>query len=426
MSKREHHQLIAGLDIGSSAVRLAVGQLVIRPGESEMRPELQILGAAEAVSAGVHKGTISSIEDVVSSVSACLERAERMVGVPVESAVVGVSGLHILTQSSKGVVAVSKVDNEITSDDVERAVEASRTIATPLNYEVLHVLPKRFTIDGQGNIKDPVGMTGIRLEVDSHIILGSSAQIKNLTKAVYRTGLAISDLVLGILATSEVVITERQKDIGVLVVNIGATTTSLAVFEEGEVLHLAMLPVGSEHITNDVAIGLRIPLDIAETIKIEYGDCTPGNFSKREEVDLFEIGAPDHEIVKRQYVSEIVEARVEEILHKIDQELTRIKRSGLLPAGVVFTGGGSKLPGLLELAKKVLRLPAILGYPLSVTSVSDKVNDLGFSAAVGLVQWGSELNRTGSFANTHPGFGVFKRVSSASAQLRKWVKALIP
>lgn len=422
--RKDLQPLIAGLDIGSSAIRLAIGQMANR-GDGEENSELQILGAASVPSAGVHKGVINSIEDVVSSVSACLESAERMVGVPIDTAWVGISGLHIISQHSKGVVAVSKVDNEISAEDVHRAIEASRAIATPLNYEVLHVLPKYFTIDGQSNVKDPVGMTGIRLEVESQIILGSSSQIKNLTKAVYRTGLNIEDLVLGILAAAEAVITPRQKEIGVMVVNIGVSTTSLVVFEEGEIIHTAILPIGSEHITNDVAIGLRTSIDIAEAVKIEYGDCTPGQISKREEIDLSAFGAPDHEMVKKQYVSEIIEARMEEILQKIDGELNRIKRSALLPSGVVFTGGGAKLAGLTELAKKQLRLPAVLGYPLGIISATDKVNDLSFSTAVGLVKWGSMMQEENWNDSSKKGWG-FGGVGKAGSQLRKWVKALIP
>lgn len=421
--RKDAGNLITGLDIGTSAIRMVVGQVAERlAGERE--GELQILGAASVPSAGVHKGVISSIEDVVSSISACLEQTERTVGVPLSSAYVGISGLHILSQASKGVVAVSKVDNEITDEDVARAIEASRAIATPLNFEVLHVLPKNFSIDGQNRIKDPVGMTGIRLEVDSQIILGSASQIKNLTKAVYRTGLNIDDLVLGILATAEAVVTSRQKDVGVLVVNIGVSTTSLVVYEEGEIIHTAILPIGSEHITNDIAIGLRTSIDIAEAVKLEHGDCTPGQVSKREEIDLGELGAPSHEMVKKQYLSEIIEARVEEILQKIDQELHRIKRSALLPSGVIFTGGGAKLPGIVELGKKNLRLPAILGFPLNVMSATDRVNDLSFSTAVGLVKWGAAANVVSGSSNKVG--GGMRRVNQAGNQIKKWIKTLIP
>ncbi len=415
--KNGQGNLIGGLDIGSNSVRMAVGQLIGKEGGSD---ELQILGAAEFSSEGVQKGVVSSIEDVVSSISACLERVERMVGVPIDSVWVGISGLHILSQTSKGVVAVSKANSEITEEDVSRAIEAARSIATPLNYEVLHVLPRHYTVDGQTGIKDPTSMTGVRLEVDTQIILGSSSQIKNLTKAVYRAGLDIEDLVLFILATSEIVVTKRQKELGVMVVNLGGSTTGMAVFEEGELIHTSIMPIGSQNVTNDIAMGLRISVDLAERVKIEYGDCKPDLTSKKDEIDLFDLGALEHEILKKKFLGEIISARMEEILQKVDDELRKIQRSGLLPAGVVFTGAGSKLPGLVELAKKVLRLPANLGYPLNVVSVTDKVNDLGFATAVGLVKWGSEMQ------GTHDHKSGSKNISAVSRQLKKWLKALIP
>ncbi|HSR89496.1 MAG TPA: cell division protein FtsA [Candidatus Udaeobacter sp.] len=416
--KNGQGNLISGLDIGSNSVRIVVGQLQEKENGSS---ELQILGAAEFSSEGVQKGVVSSIEDVVSSISACLERVERMVGAPVDSVWVGISGVNILSQNSKGVVAVSKANSEITEEDVNRAVEAARSIATPLNYEVLHVLPRHYTVDGQVGIKDPVSMTGMRLEVDTQIILGSSSQIKNLTKAVYRAGLDIEDLVLFILATAEVAVTKRQKELGVMVVNLGGSTTGMAVFEEGELLHTAILPIGSQNITNDIAMGLRVPPEeIAERIKIEYGDCHPDLISKKDEIDLFDVGSADHQMVKKKFLNEIISARVEEILQKVDDELRKIQRSGLLPAGVVFTGAGAKIPGLVDLAKKVLRLPASLGYPLNVVSVTDKVNDLGFATAVGLVKWGSEMQGF----HEHKSSG--KNISAVSGQVKKWLKTLIP
>jgi len=418
--KRKSGNLIAALDIGSRNVRMAVGQII----SSDMSGnELQILGAVDCVSEGVSKGKINSIEDVVSSISAALERAERMVGTPVDSVWVGVSGLQIILQSSKGVVAVSKANNEITEEDVSRALEAARSIATPLNYEVLHVLPRNYGVDGQVAIKDPVGMTGIRLEVDSSIILGASAQIKNLTKAVYRSGLEIDDLVLSVLATSEAVLTRRQKELGVAVVDIGATTTSIIVFEDGEMIHTAVLPLGSESITNDLAIGLRTSVDIADMTKIEYGHCLPEASDRRIQVDLQDAGASSSELVKQRYINEIINARVEEILQKVDDELRSVQRSGLLPAGVVFTGGGSKLPGMVECAKKVLRLPATLGYPLNIVSVTEKVNDLGYATVLGLVKWGSLMDEMGASGSS---VNVLKSFGKAGGQLKKWFKVLVP
>ena len=421
--RKPHEHLIAGLDIGSTTTRLVVGQLVDRGG-GEGR-ELQILGASEAPTQGVFKGAVTSIEEVVSSISSCLEQAERMSGLPVDAAWVGVSGSHIMTQASKGVIAVANPDSEITEDDVSRAVEASRSVAAPLNYEVLHVLPRIFSIDGQGGVKDPVGMSGIRLEVDTQIILASAPQIKNLTKAIYRTGLEIEDLVYTVLATAEGVITNRQRELGVAVVTIGSSTTSIGIFEEGDLLHTAVLPIGSEHITNDIAIGLRTSIDVAEAVKLQYVDCSPATINKNEEFDLYDAGSPDHEMVKKHYLYEIVHARVEEILKKIDREFAVVKRSGMLPAGVVFTGGGVKLPGFAEVAKRILRLPATLGYSLQVLSVTDKVNDVGFATAVGLVKWGSVMGGTKSSGGRKGGAG-FGKLGGVADQMKKWFKALIP
>ncbi|MBU1613509.1 cell division protein FtsA [Patescibacteria group bacterium] len=419
---RGYNNLIAGLDIGSSMVRIAVGHFVAESNDGGM--ELQIIGAAEVPAEGMHKGMISNIEDVVSSISACLEKTERVVGVPIEKVWLGVSGMHIVSQTSKGVVAVSRADNEITRDDVIRATEAAKAISAPLNYEVLHVLPKSFNVDGQAGIKDPEHMTGIRLEVDTQIILGLSSQIKNLTKSVYRSGLDIEDVVLSVLATSEAVLTSKQKELGVAVVNLGGTTTSVAVFEEGNLIHTAILPIGSAHVTNDVAIGLRTLIDIAEKVKVQYGSCLPEIVSKKDEIDLYDLGSPTHDIVKRQYLSEIIQARAEEILAKIDDELKKIQRSGLLPAGVVFTGGGAKLPGLIELAKRNLRLPAVLGFSLDTMSVTEKVNDLGFSTAIGLVKWGSNNLYRASMKST-VSTGI-KGAGKLWGKIKKSFESLIP
>lgn len=408
--------LIAGLDIGSTSIRLAIGQSV---GDQE---KIHIIGSAEVPAEGISKGIISSIEDAVSSISACLEKAERMVGVPVSSAWVGICGGHIISQESKGVVAVARSDNEISEDDIERSIEAARTVATPPNYEILHVIPKSFSVDGQIGIRDPLGMTGVRVEVETQIIQGLSSQIKNLTKAVYRTGINIEDLVLSILATSEAVLTNRQKELGVAVVNIGGSTTSLAVFEEGDILHTKVLPVGSDHITSDIAIGLRISIDTAEKIKLEYGSALAAGVSKRDEVDIGSLEGKESNFVSRKYVTEITEARVEEIFDKVDDELKNIDKSGKLPAGIVLTGGGAKLDGLAEAAKKQLRLPASMGKPSMVTSAIDKINDPAFSTAIGLVVWGSQL--AGQRHNSALGkiFGRLPDFRKITSQVKKIFK----
>lgn len=410
--------IITGLDIGSTTIRIAVGQL--NPHDHK----IHVLGAAEHSAEGISKGAINSIEDAVSSISGALEKVERMTGVPVEHAYIGINGSHITSQESHGVIAVSKADGEIREEDVERVIEAAQAVATPPNYEILHVIPRSFTVDNQKGIKDPIGMTGIRLEVDAQIIQGLSAQIKNLTKCIYRTSIDIDDVVLGILASAEAVVTKRQKDLGVALLNIGGTTTSLLVFEEGDVLHTAILPVGAGHITNDIAIGLRTSIDLAEKVKIEFGSALPEEINKRDDINLSEIDSREEGIVSRKHVAEIIEARCEEIFKMADKELQKIDRSGLLPAGIILTGGGAKLSGLVEVAKREFKLPAALGYPLDLGPTAvDKVNDLNFSTAIGLLYWGagSMEKPTGPKQRLQiPG------VDEVSSKMKKWFKSLIP
>src|SRR3989338_2282320 len=303
-------EIYTGLDVGSHAVRVAVGKLVPTPNG---RNQMHIIGAVEVPSSGVSRGTITDIENAVSSVSKAIEQAERLTGLPLNSAWVGISGSHMMSQESRGVIGVARSDGEIREEDVERAIEAARTVATPTNYEIIHVIPKSFIVDGQRGIKDPVGMNCIRLEVDALIIQGLGSQIKNMTKAVYRTGLDIEDLVFSILATAESVISERQKELGVCVVNIGASTTSLVVFEEGDILHTAVLPIGSDHITSDIAIGLRTSIDVAEQMKLRHATCLPDEVGKKDDINLAELGAAEEEWVGRKFVAEITEARVSEI-----------------------------------------------------------------------------------------------------------------
>ncbi len=386
MTAQQEPQLIAGLDVGSSAIRIAIGQV----GQAQSEA-LHIIGIAEVPATGISKGVISSIEDAVSSISSCLEKAERMVGVGVTSVWLGISGSHIMSQESKGVIAVARSDGEITEDDIERSIEAARTVATPPNYEILHVIPKSFSVDGQLGIKDPIGMTGVRVEVDTQIIQGLSSQIKNLTKAVYRARVDINDLVLSILATAESVLSPRQKDLGVVVLNMGAATTTMVVFEEGEILHTAVIPIGSDHITSDIAIGLRTSIDAAERIKLEEGAALAADINKRDEIDIGGLEGGESNYISKKYIAEIIEARVEEIFEKVDYELKKVDRSGKLPAGVVLTGGGAQLPELVPSAKKYLRLPARLGNAQNISTAIDKALDPAFTTAIGLVQWGMHM-----------------------------------
>lgn len=410
--------IIAGLDIGSSNIRLVA---------LSRGPEggLQIIGAAEKSSEGVAKGMISNIEDAVSSISEVLEQAERMIGLPIDTAIVGISGIHIKTLESTGVVAVAKADKEIMEEDVERAIEAAQAVATPPNYEILHVIPKDFSVDNQTGIKDPVGMTGVRLEVHTQIIMGLSSQIKNLTKCVYRTGVDVADLVFGILACAESTLTKKQKELGVALVNIGSQTTSVAVFEEGDILYTAVLPIGSNHITADLAIGLRTSVETAEAIKIEVSRAGAQEVNKRDEIDLAKYSTTEKErtMVSERHVSEIVQARLEEIFNLVDKELKKINRSGMLPAGIILTGGGAKLPGLIELAKNKFKLPVFLGLPLGVEeSPIDKINDPVYTTALGLALWGSQ-NESKTRRMQLPSFSSIDQVVG---KMKEWFKSLLP
>ncbi len=422
MGRNAGEDIIAGLDLGSTAIRMVVGQMLEQGGSEG----LHILGMVEVPSEGIHKGVITSIEDAVSSTSACLEKIERAVGLPIEHVWVGVNGHHVLTDISQGVVAISHPNGEITEDDVERVVDAARTVATPMNYEILHVIPRYFSVDGGSPVKDPVSMSGVRLEVDTHIIQGSSGHIKNLTKTVYRTGSDIDDLVLSILAASEVVVSERARDMGCVIIDIGGSTTSMIVIEDGDVIHTAFIPIGSEHITQDIAIGLKTSIDVAERLKIFGGTCVTKGLTKRDVMNLSEFGAQADEEISRKLLAQIIEARVEEILEKVGAELKSVGRAGVLPAGAVFVGGGSKLHGLIDLAKRELRLPAALGYPLNITSVTEKINDVSFATAIGLVKWGADIQADMPSGKWHTIMSQLNASKTVATNVRKWMKSLLP
>jgi cell division protein FtsA len=390
-------RIIAGLDLGTSEIRLVIGQYV----NGEEGEKLQVVGAVTVPSEGINRGVINSIEDATSSISACLEKCERLVGVSVGDVWIGINGPNLRCERSRGVVAVGRSDSEINNDDVNRAIEAAQALSVPQNYDILHVVPVRFTVDNQEYVKNPVGMTGIRLEVETLIIQNLSSQIKNLSKAIDRAGLNIEDLVFSPLAAATAVLANEQKELGVALVNIGASTTSIAVFEEGELMHTAVLPIGSGHITADIAIGLRCPITLAEKIKIKHGSALSAQFTKKDEIDISDLiseGNLDDEtsVISQKYVSEIIEARVEEICTKINDELNKIDRSGMLPAGIVLIGGGARLANLIDIAKKNLRLPVSLGNNKNVATVIDKVSEPQYLTALGLISWGEQSSNGGN------------------------------
>lgn len=411
-------QIFVGLDIGSSMIRVVVGKQ-----ESELGTP-SIIGVGEAQSLGIRRGVIVDIDEAVSSISEALEKAERMTGLTIDHAVVSVGGAQITSQESHGVVAVARADGEITENDVVRVVDASQAISIPANREIIHVIPKTFTVDGQAGIKDPVGMSGIRLEVDTQIIQASVPFIKNLTKCILQAGLEIDDLVLAPLAASTAVLTKKQKELGVVLVELGGGTTGMVVFEEGDLLKTTILPVGSMHITNDLAIGLRTSVDTAEKVKLQFATAEAKEVKRDVEIDLSKIDKQEEGKVSSKHIAEIVEARLEEIFDIVNKELKHIGRDGQLPAGAVLTGGGAKLPGVLDLAKKQLRLPVALGVPGSVTTVIDRVNDPSFATAVGLVLWGHEFLLGSS--RTVNKFAKKVLENDTVDKLRKWFKSFLP
>jgi cell division protein FtsA len=387
----DKRKIITGVDLGSSSIRMAAGQ---------MRSDgvIDIIGIAEANSEGISKGEVTNIEDAVSSISACLEKLEEIIGLAIKDVFAGISGTHIVSQESKGVVSVSRPDGEVKPEDVVRVCGAAQTAAAPANYDILHILPRSFAIDNQPGIVDPVGMTGTRLEVDAQVILGLNNQVKTLKKCFNRVGVRLNELVVNPLATAEIVLDKKQKELGVLLVNLGNTTTNMAVFEEGKILSVKVLPYASRYITTDLAIGLRVPINLAEEIKINYGTALPLSLVKPEKINFNEIDQREKGSATKKDVSKIVRNRCEKIFKLVNEELVHIDRQGKLPGGVVLAGAGSKLEGLTEIAKDVFKVPSALASPRGFVSENERAFDIDFATAVGLVIWGErrfESNKGG-------------------------------
>jgi len=408
-------RVIASLDIGSSKIRTVVGNL------EEKAQVPNIIGVGIANSTGMRKGAIIDVEETINSISSSLEDAERMAGEPINHVFLGIGGTHIESINSKGVIAVSHAGNEITEDDVDRVLEAAQAVSIPGNRRILRIIPKSFTVDEQKGIKYPVGMTGIRLEVDAHIITGLVPAVKNIEKCVLQAGVDIDDIIPSCLASAEAVLSKRQKELGVVVVDIGSGGTSICVFEEGTTLHTAVLPVGGENVTNDIAIGLRTSIDTAEKIKIEYGTCLPSDVSEREVIDLSLMSKIDTQKVSKKMMAEIIEARYHEIFILVKDELAKIHRDGMLPAGVVLTGASVKMPGTIDLARETLNLPVQIGFPQNFDGVVDKIDDPAYATAIGLILWGSRLeNRTYGFSLKGLNF------RKAAGGMKDWFKGLFP
>lgn len=413
--------IFAGIDIGSSNIRT----IITRGSHNE---SLRVMGIGTVPSLGIRRGVVIDPEEAAKTISESAEKSERMAGVSVKKAAVSVGGIEISFQYAKGVVAVGRADGEVTENDIQRVLEEVQKTPLPLNREIIHIVPRGYRLDDQENIKDPMGMKGVRLEVDALLIEGTSSQLRNIAKCAEQADIEIDDIVLEPLAAAKAVLGKKQKELGVVAVNIGGGTTSLAVFEEGELLHTAILPVGAAHITNDIAIGLRTSIETAEKIKLEYGCSVPEEISKKEEIDLAQIDSREEGTVSRHHVAEIIEARLEEIFRLVNKELQSIKRAKLLPAGAVLTGGGAKLPYAVDIAKKILGLPSQVGYPANLGGMFNEVDDPAFATAVGLVLWMQEKESVSR--GILSGVKVIDNISRGAGytldKMRRWLGKFLP
>ena len=381
MSRRKR---LVGLDLGTSKVAAVIA-------EADEHGQITVEGVGEVPAEGLRRGVVVNIEKTVHAIQGAMVAAERMAGVRGESVVVSLAGPHISSQTSRGVVAVSRPDREIAEDDVERVVEASRAISVPSDRQVIHVLPRTFTVDGQEGVKDAIGMTGHRLEVETHIVTGSQTSVQNVIKCVHQSGFDVDDVVGQGLASGEGVLTPNEVDLGVVLIDIGAGTTDVVVYNEGSALHLAVLPVGGNHVTNDIAIGLRTTLVEAEQLKLNYGHTLPEVIPAEERIDVRQVGGDRLRQTPRRLLAEIIGARVREIFQLAREEVRRSGYDGLLPAGVVVTGGGARLMGTTDAAQAVFDSAVRLGLPTGVGGLADRVAGPSYAVAVGLVKWGARM-----------------------------------
>lgn len=363
-----------GLDIGTTAVRCVVGEMAADAAAPS------IIGFSEAENSGMRKGNVAHVEEVAEAVIKAIGEAERISGREIRRATVNINGAHIEGLNSKGVIAISSPDRQIGQEDRMRVEEAATIVQLPPNKDIIQVFAKNYRLDGQENIKDPVGMHGVRLEVDTHIVVASSPALKSLEQVLQKAELKATHHTVTSLAAAEALLNRKQKESGVAVLDIGAATTNIVVIEDGEVEHIAVLPMGGNHITNDLAIGLKTDLDVAELVKIKHASLAKGTTGETSFVKNNEEFRFDRATMKM-----IAQARVEELFEFVDKELKKIHRSRKLPGGIVLTGGTAKLPGIAEVAKEVFELPARVGSWKHITKVVDGLDEHRFAPAVGLM-----------------------------------------
>lgn len=412
------HRTIVGIDVGTTKVCTIVGQVYDNG-------RVNVLGVGLTPSKGLDKGVVVNIDDAVNAIATSIEKAERLSGYRISAAFVGIAGRHIQSLNSRGVVAVARSDHEITRHDVARAVEAAQAVAIPTQREVIHVIPRAYVVDGNEGIRDPIGMSGFRLEVETHIITGEVMAIQNLIKSVQKTGVEIDDLVLQPLAAGEAVLSADDKDRGVVLVDIGGGTTDIAVFAQGGIWHTSVIPVGGNHFTNDIVIVQQTPHNTAEYLKLKYGAAIAEETGESDVIEAEGFAPGERQRISRYMLNQVLQARAEELTELIYNEIRRSGYEGLLPAGIVLTGGTAQLPRLDELMRDMLGIPVRIGTPTDLTGLADTLNSPTYATAVGLLRWGmrhgmSSLHSSGGAPSDHGGW------VSTYERFKRWLKEFLP
>lgn len=401
---------IAGIDIGTTKICTLVGEV-------DDEGLLRIVGVGITPSQGLRKGVVVNVSQAAEAIATSVEKAERISGYEIERAYVSIAGAHISSTNSRGVVAISHGHRGISEDDVNRALDAAQAIAIPYNREVIHIVPRGYTVDGQDGVREPLGMHGYRLEVETHIVTGAATSIQNLVKCVEGLDIAIEQLVLSPLASGEAVLTDTEREMGVVLADIGGGTTDIAIFIEGSVWHTTILAVGGNHLTNDIAVGLRAPFTTAEELKKRYGHAYPPGLAVDEMLDVAAFGENARQTVSRQFLAQVIEARMGEIFDLVMQEVKRSGYDGLLPAGVVLCGGTAELAGITELGREALGLPVRVGAPHDLQGLVDVLSSPAYATSVGLLLWG--LRQTTTTRPRTRGVPVYRR-------LAQWFRAFLP
>jgi cell division protein FtsA len=402
----EREAVLVAIDVGTSKVCALIGE-VSRDGR------LTIMGHGTVPASGLKKGVVVNIDQTVRSIADSVERAERLSGWKIDRAFVAVGGNHVTSQNSSGQVAVTAHHREVSRHDVDRAIEVARAVSIPSNREVLHVERRSFTVDGQEGVKDPLGMSALRLEVETHIVTASATAVQNLTKCVSAAGVKIDELVVAGLASSEAVLSETEKELGVAVADLGAGTIDLVMFLEGSPFHTAVLPIGGNNVTNDIAIGMKTSLPIAEDLKLRHGTCDVESVAEDEAISVSTLGEDAGRTVNRREMSRIVEARMRETFELLRDEMAAAG-GGMLPAGLILTGGGAQLGGIAELGREILEMPVRVSAPSGIGGLVDTLLNPAYSTSVGLLQWGASTLVLGEPSRYDgAGGGVLGRVRDA-------------